>query len=96
MRDESLGPEHPATEGLGAEVFGKGPSRLARSASAPWRSCSHEEEAAAKTQNTLILQRIIALQTIALCWNIRSKQHWQVVFAKTDGKAAPDAPGAAQ
>jgi hypothetical protein len=38
-----------------------------------WAETSLREirkEAAAKTQNTLILQRIIALQTIKLRWNI--------------------------
>ena len=48
--------------------------RLARSASAPRRACSPEEETAAKTQNPLILQRITARPTSGFCWNIRYKR----------------------
>ena len=54
--------------------------RPARSASAPWHSCSHEKETAARTQNPLILQRIIARYPTGVCWNIR-------------GKADPPPPG---
>ena len=48
--------------------------RLARSASAPRRACSPEEETTAKTQNPLILQRITGRPTSGFCWNIRYKR----------------------
>ena len=35
--------------------------------------CSHQKEAAGKTQNSLILLRIIAVKTSGFYWNIRSK-----------------------
>ncbi|MGC9260093.1 MAG: hypothetical protein ACP5I8_08465 [Phycisphaerae bacterium] len=61
----------PLPQGIGTKVFGKGPSRLAGSVFPSWRSCGHEKETADKTQNLLILQRIIALQTSEFCRNIR-------------------------
>ena len=61
--------------------------RLARSASAPRRACSHKEEAAAKTQNPLMLQRIIVPQTSGFCWNIRlCSLSWNTVATCAFGK----------
>ena len=85
-------PLHSAAAGIGTKVSEKGPSRLARSASPSWRSCGHEKETAVKTQDTLILQRIIALQTSGLYWNIRSKnpghcgKHFPVVSRQKSAK----------
>ena len=62
---------HPATAGIGAAVAGAGGSDPAPSTPAPWRPCSHQKEAANKTQNALILQHDIAVGSTEFSWNIR-------------------------
>ena len=56
---------------IGAAVAGTGGSDPAPGTPAPWRPCSHQKEAAVKTQRALILQPDIAVRSTALCWNIR-------------------------
>ena len=62
---------HPAAAGFGAAVAGTGGSDPAPSTPAPWRQCSHQKEAAIKTQRSLILLPDIAVRSTGLCWNIR-------------------------
>ncbi len=67
---DGISDSRPAAD-VGTKVFRKGKSRLIGSSMAPWRPCSHEEEAADKTQTPLILLLIIAVQTSGFFWNIR-------------------------
>lgn len=71
---------HPATAGIGAAVAGAGGSDPAPSPAAPRDPCSHQKEAANKTQRALILQHDIAVRSTEFSWNIRCKAQFPVAF----------------